>query len=82
MLSSLSSAVVLVGVHAKPLAAESMEMAVALGSGRTSWVLREEGRTSVCIYVLNVIVYLQPTAVVLISNGMHYRLKSCGNKFP
>lgn len=44
----------------------------------------EGGRKSesVCIYVLNVILYLQPTAVVLISDGMHYRLKSCANEFP
>lgn len=69
-----------IAIHAKPLGDESMEVAEFLGSSPALWFWGRKSQ-SVSIYVLNGILYLQPTTVVLISNGMRYRLKRCANKF-
>lgn len=80
MLSSPSSAAVFIAIHTKPLADESTEMAVALGSSCTLrfWGRKEE---RVCLHLCSKCDYLQPTAVVLINDGMHYRLKSVPTSF-
>lgn len=81
MFSSPSTTVLFIAIHAKPLGDEPTEAAVFLGSSPASWFWGRMSE-SVCIYVLNAKLYLQPTAVVLISIGMCYRLERCANKFP